>query len=1096
MSKFATEGQHGGRMFDNDQSRDNATRSQQMLKNLIIDVDKEDRTFANLKGNKCLREAYQSKVYSLISAGGNFVHDVLGHKGNVMNEKTNEEVMFRMVHKKFLLDIAIREKVTLLAEPAHGTRRTAFHMAVEVDQNLEIIKPEFSFTLLFCDIMEDMIAHKKMTQQEAATVISMPSCEGDTCLHDALRADLELDVASRLIELADEATFKKSGRNGNTPLHNALEFPLPPFDQKNLIRHRYLVQAPRCPTPSRRTPVGVSLPSRTSQPSDCCAGCWAADERYGQVKERRCRIIRALIDKYPAALTICNKAGKSPFSYHVMAREALKAIMPNLSLASNQRELLDQQLEKSTISLVRSLVFKQGDIQESDGPGASSPVLVPASGASIPKSTVDGAQLARVDSIRTSRGSISLSLDDPIVERTGQNATALPTAKPDCTPKVADWYELSVEIEKFLWDTAFRIGEYSHARLCLFPSPCAGPANSVEDPPDLEKRHEIFIPTRRISANTSKLYRQWKFLPALAYVHLRATPDQEDKDPSGTADGRENWTKTLSDALKSLFRWLTKTKGVKRIVMLVVEDNDLFPCSEAAMRDCLRKLDEVRYLDWRRPDVSVPTLREAKNVTELWLYSTGLNAVLSGWSDKGGLQTLDKVVQPTMPTAVGENSQSPKLLLLTRPATAAPCKRNSPNPGKQGMETTDGNKANVERFQKELNKWYDKREAPKVVVKGDSTGPTGGNVPVREGELDDNRSNPWIDKVKDWITELRNNSVPKALNDESDGTTIDEDECATSYIKVALLDDGVDPEYDGLGKFMSGSGWPRPSEAPGKHKQPESFFSAGARKHGNNMAQLLVMICPFVSLYVAKINASGPTEPKHHPTFDIAQGTQAIWWAIREKVDIISMSWNVLLSENDEDKKDLEKAIKEARDRGILLYCAASEKKQTMPNKKAYPSVLSQTFSIGAASENQRAYDYVGESRFLFPSDHNGDDGGSSAATAIAAGLASLILYSLRQHNRETKRTDLGRGEKTWGEDGQGQPSHLPLQKQESLAPAVDEDRYEMMGKVFDSLCRDRSNYVEIDELLGKDKGPATYETIARRCQAFQAHQDGLRRRA
>ena len=166
--------------------------------------------------------------------------------------------------------------------------------------------------------------------------------------------------------------------------------------------------------------------------------------------------------------------------------------------------------------------------------------------------------------------------------------------------------------------------------------------------------------------NTKSRYLHWKFLPTLAYVHLRMTPDQDmDKNPPGTPDGRAKWRDTVSQALKILFEWLTKTKGVKRIVMLVVEDNDLFPCSEATIRDCLRKLDEVRYLDWRRPDISVQTLREAKNVIELWLYSTGLNAVLSGWADKGGLQTLNKVVLPTIATAGGGNSQSHRLHRLT-----------------------------------------------------------------------------------------------------------------------------------------------------------------------------------------------------------------------------------------------------------------------------------------------------------------------------------------------------------------------------------------------------------------------------------------------
>jgi hypothetical protein len=118
-------------------------------------------------------------------------------------------------------------------------------------------------------------------------------------------------------------------------------------------------------------------------------------------------------------------------------------------------------------------------------------------------------------------------------------------------------------------------------------------------------------------------------------------------------------------------------------------------------------------------------------------------------------------------------------------------------------------------------------------------------------------------------------------NDEPDCTTVEEDEGVTDYIKVALLDDGVDPECGELGKFMSGSGWPRPSEAPGKRKQPESFFSAGDMKHGNDMARLITTMCPFVSLYVAKINASAPTETVHHPTFGVAQATEVSSWNVR-----------------------------------------------------------------------------------------------------------------------------------------------------------------------------------------------------------------------
>ena len=171
------------------------------------------------------------------------------------------------------------------------------------------------------------------------------------------------------------------------------------------------------------------------------------------------------------------------------------------------------------------------------------------------------------------------------------------------------------------------------------------PVNKLLDPLDKEKRLDIFIPTRRVNLSTTTRYLHWKFLPTLAYVHLRVTPDPDvDKEPLGTVDERGTWRDNVSLYLEILFEWLTGTKGVKRIMMLVVEDNDAFPCSEACIRTCLAKLDEVRYLDWKRPDISVKTLRKAKNVTELWLYSTGINAVLSSWVDTRGLRTLSKVL--------------------------------------------------------------------------------------------------------------------------------------------------------------------------------------------------------------------------------------------------------------------------------------------------------------------------------------------------------------------------------------------------------------------------------------------------------------------
>jgi hypothetical protein len=90
------------------------------------------------------------------------------------------------------------------------------------------------------------------------------------------------------------------------------------------------------------------------------------------------------------------------------------------------------------------------------------------------------------------------------------------------------------------------------------------------------------------------------------------------------------------------------------------------------------------------------------------------------------------------------------------------------------------------------------------------------------------------------------------------------------YVKVALLDDGVDPSWENVGEFLSGSGWPWPSECTGDGGAQTPFYSSGPQQHGNRMAQLITHVCPFVDLYVAKIDST-VDDKLTHPSFDIKQ---------------------------------------------------------------------------------------------------------------------------------------------------------------------------------------------------------------------------------
>jgi hypothetical protein len=115
----------------------------------------------------------------------------------------------------------------------------------------------------------------------------------------------------------------------------------------------------------------------------------------------------------------------------------------------------------------------------------------------------------------------------------------------------------------------------------------------------------------------------------------------------------------------------------------------------------------------------------------------------------------------------------------------------------------------------------------------------------------------------------------------------------------------------------------------------------------------------------------------------------------------------MLPPENDAERLDLENAILDANNAGILMFCSASDKGPKQTN--TYPSkATNKIFTIGAANSSGATMAYVGNPAnvdYTFPGDKVKVDGGpmgttaselkdgSSVATALAAGLAALILY-------------------------------------------------------------------------------------------------------
>jgi hypothetical protein len=124
------------------------------------------------------------------------------------------------------------------------------------------------------------------------------------------------------------------------------------------------------------------------------------------------------------------------------------------------------------------------------------------------------------------------------------------------------------------------------------------------------------------------------FESILSYVQLPEMTDKADGFPE--ADRR--------DAHKIL-SWL-RGKKVEAIIDLQVPDALYGHHREETIESALDLFVQIESLDWRKPDISVETLRAAKNLRIVWLYSSGNWGPLGYWTSNEGISTLDNVCVP------------------------------------------------------------------------------------------------------------------------------------------------------------------------------------------------------------------------------------------------------------------------------------------------------------------------------------------------------------------------------------------------------------------------------------------------------------------
>jgi hypothetical protein len=406
-----------------------------------------------------------------------------------------------------------------------------------------------------------------------------------------------------------------------------------------------------------------------------------------------------------------------------------------------------------------------------------------------------------------------------------------------------------------------------------------------------------------------------------------------------------------------LFKWLRNEKGVKTILKVIVEDLQEPAHSDEAIEDALEGAG-VEDWDWRKTDLCSEVIyKVAPKARIVHLYWSGNNPTLRGWSEAEGLAKLKDLE---------------KVILNSR----------------QGLETSKRTKLYMWEFKERMKKHHPN---PNLQISlcspraSSAKGSAAQEATLREEQEIRHR----------WLITMDNFA---SLLDRLEPPDLEE------AITVALIDDGIDIDDPIL----------RPSIVAGRSfcsrdveqnlNEPYYVSSGG---HGTAMASLICRVCPNVKLYVLKLDEYRSELGKRQITAESA--AKAVRAAVERGVHIISMSWSIEPTGNTEELKD---AIVLAAKEGILMFCAATDQGAYGDNTYPAASTTNELFKIGAAEASGTALKWLGDQRavdFIFPGhnvikerpgevppDKYTSLTGSSVATALASGLAAVILYCVQ----------------------------------------------------------------------------------------------------
>ncbi|CAF3645222.1 unnamed protein product [Fusarium graminearum] len=430
------------------------------------------------------------------------------------------------------------------------------------------------------------------------------------------------------------------------------------------------------------------------------------------------------------------------------------------------------------------------------------------------------------------------------------------------------------------------------------------------------------------------------------------------------------------------FRWLSKKKAVENIIHLIVEDGHGIPHSDEAIEESLKDFN-IEILDWRKPDLDLMTSQTAcrnSDLPEVHLWWDGNNAVLRAWSEPDGLVKITTL-------------QVIHLHETTK-----------------NIESSHRTKARIESFEARIRDHRAKVLQPLVchhyeayeqsLSRAEGQGPT--EKPEQRAKIDSYQWLSVMDRFADGIASLEPLECFQGEDDYLKHPSLPDE--MRKDVKVALIDDGVNFMHKSLAENMYGGKSFDREYDDGYRPGPREPFHGSATGHGTCMAYMIRRVCPRVKMFGCRLNVlRGNVDGK--ASFTAKSAADAVEYAVARKFDIISISWTVQLQkdekhDNSADINRLENAISLATTNGILVFCSAPDigraSKETLESYYPFGCKRSSTdlFKISAAKAD--GHKVAPRETDNLPEEDDTPKAGSSVATALASGLAALIIHCVR----------------------------------------------------------------------------------------------------